>query len=134
MANEQNLKPYTKGDPRASAGGKKGGPISGQVRRRKANLAKTMADLLANKTVTIDGETISYETAICLSMMKEALGGNATAARFVADVVDQAIKSKEITAKIEKLKAETDILKQQKETGISSDKVVIIDDIRNETE
>ena len=94
-----------------------------------------MNDLLANRKIDFNGEEMTYEAAICITMVKEALEGNVAAARFVSDAVDNALKTKEVQAKIKKLEAETQILKQQQGTGISSDKVVIIDDIgNNETE
>ena len=129
MANEQNLKPYTKGDPRASENGKKGQPKSVVSRKRNANIAKTMSNLIANGVMTMDGKEMTYEEAICLTIVEKALSGNVPAARLVADVVDNALKSKEITAKIAKLKAETQLLKQQLEPDAGAGRVVIIDDI-----
>lgn len=129
--NEQNLRPYTKGDPRASIQGRKGQAASVKSRRRNANIAKTMSNLIANKTMILDGEEMTYEAAICITMVKEALAGNVAAAKFVADAVDNALKSKEVKAKIKKLEAEAKVLEAQQESGIAGiGRVVIVDDIR----
>lgn len=133
-ANIQNLKSYTKGDPRASENGKKGAPRAAAARKRNANIAKTMNDLIANRTVTLDGEEITYEVALCLTMVREALSGNVAAAKFVQDAVEGALRSKEVQAKIAKLQAETEALKSQQEDNSQKESVVIIDDIGNQTE
>lgn len=95
MANEKNLIRLSPSEAREY--GKMGGKKSGEVRRRKANFRKTLNMLL---TAEIDsdeygpilealGVDSTLESAMLMSMIKEALEGNVKAAYFVAQYAGQ---------------------------------------------
>lgn len=108
MANEQNLIPFTCEQSREEAerNGRKGGIESGKARRRKRSL-KEAADLFLslpvnddktyNKMVIagIDPEDIDYQMAVVVGTTVEAMGGNAQAAKLLADIVGKDDEAKD---------------------------------------
>ena len=108
MANEQNLIPLGSGQrseeeerEMRSRGGKK----SGETRRKKTAMKK-MANLLLNMPVSeeayptiintlqkmgFEDEMITNQTAMLVSMWREAMDGNVRAAEFMRDVYKRQI-------------------------------------------
>ena len=129
----KNLRPATSETARER--GKKGGIASGIARRRKANLKKTMQLLLTSKgSVTIDGEDVTYEEALCLAMVNEALGNgrnNVAAFNAIRQVMTSEEDAAERKARIQKLKAETAEIERraQAEEEEAEARVVIVDDV-----
>ena len=129
----KNLRPPTSETARER--GKKGGIASGIARRRRANLKKTMQMLLTSKgSVTIDGEDVTYEEALCLAMVSEALGNgrnNVAAFNAIRQVMSSEEDAAERKARIQKLKAETAEIERraQAEEEEAEARVVIVDDI-----
>ncbi|MBR2259719.1 MAG: hypothetical protein IJ899_20750 [Blautia sp.] len=120
MGGEQNLKHFT--SKTASEAGKK----SGVSRRRKADLRKAMNDILTGKTVKVNGVAITYEEALCIRMVQEALeNGNVGAYRAIMDTIGQTAKSdadiREQKARIRKLEAEAEAAKKISEAGVETE-------------
>lgn len=91
LANEQNLRPFTSDQDREEAkkNGQKGGVASGEARRRKADLRKTLETLLQGKNA--EGKT--YEEQVALGLMLNAInskkGGNPKAYEVIAKMLGQ---------------------------------------------
>lgn len=91
LANEQNLRPFTSDQDREEAkkNGQKGGVASGEARRRKADLRKTLETLLQGK----DAEGKTYEEQVALGLMLNAIngkkGGNPKAYEVIAKMLGQ---------------------------------------------
>lgn len=106
MANEENLK---KGEPyRFRAGEKqvkiarKGGVASGEARRRKKAMrdtAKMMMDMTIPdslkqlktklKAMGVDEEDITYQAAVMVGVINQAIKGNTRAASFLRDTMGE---------------------------------------------
>ena len=106
MANEENLK---KGEPyRFQAGEKqaeiarKGGIASGEARRRKKAMrdtAKMMMDMTIPdslkqlkaklKAMGVDEEDITYQAAVMVGVINQAIKGNTRAASFLRDTMGE---------------------------------------------
>lgn len=133
MANIQNLKPFNSETAREA--GRKGGRASGAVRARKANLRKAMQALLTSRGPTIDGIDCTYEEALVLSMVNEALTegskNNVAAFNAIMQVLKSEEEAQERKARIQKLKAETEEIKRraQADEAAAEAPVVIVDDI-----
>lgn len=130
-----NLRPKPFTSETAREAGRKGGIASGIAKRRKANLRKAMQMLLTSRGPTIEGETVTYEEAIVLAMVNEALTGgsknNVAAFNAIMQVLKSEEEAQERRARIQKLKAETDEIKQRvkAEEEAAGTQVVIVDDI-----
>ena len=137
MANEQNLRPFTKENAKERA--RAGGIASVKARRRKANLRKAMHDLLTSPGPTLEGVQITYEEALALAMVNEALGGgknNVSAYNAIMATLKLDREDAERRARVAKMKAEIEEIKRRMNTatGGGDAPVVIIDDIPDEGE
>lgn len=140
MADERNYsesyKKHTiKTSEQARELGRKGGIAAGVTRRRKANLRKAMQALLTSTGPTIEGVEVTYEEALVLAMVNEALTArsknNVAAFNAIVQILKSEAEEMERKARIGKLKAETDEIRRRSEaeTGSTGAQVVIIDDI-----
>lgn len=96
MANEKNLKPFSSDQSReeAAKNGKKGGIASGESKRRKKALKKTIESVLnldvdeATKGILeklgVDPNDQSIQTAIVVGQALKAMRGDTKAADFIA--------------------------------------------------
>ena len=78
--NEENLKPFKKGEQRQRELGKKGGIASGEAKRERKTLKEELLLLLAN------GDT---QEKISLSLIQQALEGNTKAFEIIRDTVGE---------------------------------------------
>ena len=90
MANEQNLIPNSARSPQELREmTRKGGIASGEARRKKADLRKTLEALMQGK----DAEGKTYEENIALGLMLNAIdskkGGNPKAYEVIAKMLGQ---------------------------------------------
>lgn len=124
MAGYDNIKDYgfdkrTAGEQREIA--KKGGRASGEVRRRKADFRKTLNMLL---TMKIDDPNITpvlealgidstFESAVNMAMIREAMMGNVKAYEAIAKYVGQTDKPAE---DIRNKEADTELKKARKQS------------------
>lgn len=136
MANEQNLRP-ARTKEEASERGRKGAIASAKARRRKANLRKAMHDLLTSPGPTLEGVEITYEEALALAMVNEALGGgknNVAAYNAIMQTLKLDREDAERRARVAKIKAEVEEIKRRMDdrTGGGEAPVVIIDDVPDE--
>lgn len=136
MANEHNLRPFRTSEE-AAAAGRKGGPASAKARRRKANLRKAMHDLLTSPGPTLEGQQITYEEALALAMVNEALGGgknNVAAYNAIMATLKLDREEAERRARVAKIKAEIEDIKRRMDTATGGGEapVVIIDDVPDE--
>lgn len=110
MANEQNLKPV-RTTSEARELGRRGGVASGEARRRKADLRRTLEALLQGKAP--NGTT--YEENIALGLMQNAIdskgGGNPKAFEVIAKMIGQY----DDTTQVEIPKLEIEIVDNEKE-------------------
>ena len=83
MANEQNLVPLS--TEKAREIGKKGGIASGQARREKATMKKTLEMLLETKSK--NGKT--YKELATLGLLKGAINGNSQNYRTIMEVLGE---------------------------------------------
>lgn len=106
-----------------------GGKASGEARRRKANFKKTLNMLL---TAEIDNPEITpilealgidstFESAINMAMIKEAMTGNVKAYEAIAKHSGQIAESEARTAKLE---AEVEKLKRENSDANDNDQVM----------
>lgn len=131
----ENLKPMT--PEIAAERGRKGGPAAAAARRRKANLRKAMHDLLTSPGPTLEGVQITYEEALALAMVNEALGGgknNVSAYNAIMATLKLDREDAERRARVEKMKAEIQEIKRRMDTATGGGEapVVIIDDVPDE--
>lgn len=96
----ENLIPANKrSKEEASANGRKGGIISGEVRRAKKTM-REMLEILMEQTVERDGKQVTRNEVMMAKMIERAMGGNIKAAEFVRDTSgqkpDQVVAVKEI--------------------------------------
>ena len=78
--NEENLKPFVKGEQRQKDLGKLGGIASGEARRVRKTLKEELLILLEQ------GDT---QEKISLSMIQEALKGNTKAFEIIRDTIGE---------------------------------------------
>ena len=78
--NEENLKPFVKGEQRQKDLGKMGGIASGEARRERKTLKEELLLLLSN------GDT---QEKISLSLIQQALDGNTKAFEIIRDTVGE---------------------------------------------
>ena len=136
MAGIDNLRPFQTSEA-AAAAGRKGGAASAASKRRKANLRKAMHDLLTSPGPTLEGEQITYEEALALAMVNEALGGgknNVSAYNAIMATLKLDREEAERRARVAKIKAEIEDIKRRMDTATGSGEapVVIIDDVPDE--
>lgn len=108
MANEQNLRP---GEYKLSLEeAKKGGIRSGEVRKEKATMRKTLEMLLEEKSV----KGVKYKDLVTLGLIKGAVKGNAQNYKTIVEMLgelqvtnnEQPLLKIEIVDNEEKLKEE----------------------------
>jgi len=136
VAGIDNLRPFQTSEA-AAAAGRKGGAASAASKRRKANLRKAMHDLLTSPGPTLEGEQITYEEALALAMVNEALGGgknNVSAYNAIMATLKLDREEAERRARVAKIKAEIEDIKRRMDTATGSGEapVVIIDDVPDE--
>ena len=78
--NEENLKPFVKGEQRQKDLGKMGGIASGEARRRKRTLKEELIMLL---------ETDDNNNKISLAVLKRALDGDIQAFTTIRDTIGE---------------------------------------------
>lgn len=106
-----------------------GGKASGEARRRKANLRKSL-NILLTAGIEIDGMSdflrgcgadSTYESVINMAMIQKAMNGNVKAYEAIRDTVGQTLKSEldieEQLAKIVHLKAQADALQPDRDSN-----------------
>lgn len=105
LANEENLKPI-RSEKEARELGKKGGIASGEARRQKADLRKTLETLMQGK----DAEGKTYEENIALGLMLNAIdgkkGGNPKAYEVIARMLGQYDNKEDENSQTPRLKIE----------------------------
>lgn len=140
MANEQNLIPLgsgTRSEKEEREMRSRGGKKSGETRRKKMAMKK-MANILLNMPVSeeayptvigtlqkmgFDDDMITNQTAMLVSMWREAMDGNVRAAEFMRDTAGQ---------KQENIQAEKEFeYKKERDAGISQE-IEDLDDIEEE--
>lgn len=82
--NEENLKPFIKGEQRQKELGKLGGIASGEAKREKKLLKELLEDALSKGNET-DNEYIN----ITLALIREANKGNVKAYEVIRDTLGQ---------------------------------------------
>ena len=135
MANEQNLRAFTKDE--AKEYGRAGGIAAAKSKRRRANLRKAMHDLLTSPGPTLEGVQITYEEALAMAMVNEALGGgknNVAAYNAIMATLKLDREEAERRARVAKIKAEIEDIKRRMDTATGGGEapVVIIDDVPDE--
>lgn len=99
--NEKNLIPFSeRSESEARESGRKGGKISGEVRRRKRNLKAAMKSLLALPVqdinrwnaiseLGVDPDDIDNQTAIACALMARALKGDVSAFKEIRSLIGE---------------------------------------------
>lgn len=92
MANEQNLIPFTSDQDREEAkkNGKKGGIRSGEVRREKATMKKTL-EMLLDVIPKIEGnkDNNTWKELATLGLIKGAVQGNSANYRTIMETIGE---------------------------------------------
>lgn len=127
MANEENLK--GKGfDSRSTSElreiAQKGGRASGEARRRKADLRRTLNALLTAKVDNPDlaplleglGLENTLESAVTAALIKKAMTGNVKAFEAIRDTIGQTTKS-DLDIEEQKIKIDRDKRARDQEVG-----------------
>lgn len=127
MANEENLK--GKGfDSRSTSElreiAQKGGRASGEARRRKADLRRTLNALLTAKvdnpelTPLLEGLGLenTLESAVTAALIKNAMTGNVKAFEAIRDTIGQTTKS-DLDIEEQKIKIDRDKRARDQEVG-----------------
>lgn len=129
MANEKNLKPFSSDQSReeAAKNGKKGGIASGESKRRKKALKKTIESVLnldvdaATKGILeqlgVDPSDQSIQTAIVVGQALKAMRGDTKAADFIAKYMGGDPK---LDIEKERLKLERERLRILEERGAAA--------------
>lgn len=103
MTNTKNLIPVTKRTRQEQiAISRKGGKVSGEARRKKAHLRKTLDELL---TMDVSDERLKQkleemglhadnQTLLCVIMLEKAIKGNVRAAEWIANIIGAYKKDK----------------------------------------
>lgn len=99
--NEKNLIPFSeRSESEARESGRKGGKISGEVRRRKRNLKTAMKSVLAMpvsdidrwnaiSALGVDPADIDNQTAIVCALMSKALAGDVAAFKEIRSLLGE---------------------------------------------
>lgn len=127
MANEENLK--GKGfDSRSTSElreiAQRGGRASGEARRRKADLRRTLNALLTAKVDNpelaplLEGLGLEYtlESAVTAALIKKAMTGNVKAFEAIRDTIGQTTKS-DLDIEEQKIKIDRDRRARDQEVG-----------------
>lgn len=126
MANEKNLKPFSSDQSReeAAKNGKKGGIASGESKRRKKALKKTIESVLnldvdaatraALEKLGVDPNDQSIQTAIVVGQALKAMRGDTKAAEFIAKYAGG---DPRLEIERERLKLEKERIRLQAEQG-----------------
>lgn len=145
MANEGNLRVPTSEEAREY--GRRGGIASGKVRKRKANMKKTLEALLVSKVsnpqlsrVLQDmGFEDNYESALLLVAMQKALKGSSRHMELISKIVNSegakdTLDKKEQKARIKSLELENKRKAQALDEagGGADESILIVDDIPND--
>lgn len=145
MANEGNLRVPTSEEAREY--GRRGGIASGKVRKRKANMKKTLEALLVSKVsnpqlsrVLQDmGFEDDYESALLLVAMQKALKGSSRHMELISKIVNSegakdTLDKREQKARIKSLELENKRKAQalDESGGGADESILIIDDIPND--
>jgi len=103
VANEKNLKPFTKEN--AAEMGRRGGPIAAKAKHRNKNLRETAAMIaslplnnvgqrkISRMLCDVDPDDRDMMTALVAGQFQAAINGDSKAARFVQELCDAAGKS-----------------------------------------
>jgi len=139
MANEENLIPNEERTPEELREmTRKGGIASGKARRKKADLKKAMNAILtaeisdANLVSELEslGVENTYETAVMLSLVKEALKGNVAAAGQIVKLTGANKDRYDISEQRERTKLLKNQNKEVDGTMAGSAKSAFDDDIK----
>ena len=140
MANEQNLKPFGSGHRSESEERdmrSKGGKKSGETRRKKMAM-KNAANLLLNMPISeeayptiiqtlqkmgFEDDLLTNQTAMLVSMWREAMEGNVRAAEFMRDTAGQNAQTIQQKKEFE--------YKKERDAGISQE-IEDLDEIEEE--
>lgn len=140
MANEQNLIPFGSGNRSESeerAMRSKGGKKSGETRRKKTAMKKA-ANILLNMPISeeayptiiqtlqkmgFDDDMLTNQTAMLVSMWREAMEGNVRAAEFMRDTAGQNVQNIQQKKEFE--------YKKERDAGISQE-IEDLDEIEEE--
>lgn len=107
MANEQNLRPPFGQRPREEtvAAGRKGGIKSGESKRRKKSLKEAAEKIMqmeppekvvdSLRRAGFGDEETTYQMAMMLGQIQEAIKGNTRAANFIANIMGELNAPKE---------------------------------------
>lgn len=129
MANEKNLKPFSSDQSReeAAKNGKKGGIASGESKRRKKALKKTIEAVLsldvdpqtrvALEQLGVDPNDQSVQTAIVVGQALKAMRGDTKAAEFIAKYMGG---DPRLEVEKERLKLERERLRLQEQRGVDA--------------
>lgn len=136
MANEQNLKPYKKGElssEEAKKRGRKGGLASVEARREKKSLRSTIETLLEYRPtekeleymrdhgIDVDDDA-TYRTAVAFAIINKAVKGNTRAFEMLRDTIGEKPTEKvEVTKPTSETVAEMEEFFERKATGNTSD-------------
>ncbi|AGK70691.1 phage protein [Streptococcus cristatus] len=103
MTNTKNLIPVTKRTRQEQiAISRKGGKVSGEARRKKAHLRKTLDELLImdvsderlKQKLEEMGLHADNQTLLCVIMLEKAIKGNVRAAEWIANIIGAYKKDK----------------------------------------
>jgi hypothetical protein len=109
VAREDNLIPFTSDQSREEAvkNGRKGGIASGEARRKKKSMRQSLEEILQMQIMDpkmvkqmeamgFSKDDITYQTAVNVARIKQALAGNVKAIDSVDEMLDEGIKSKQL--------------------------------------
>lgn len=85
MAREDNLTPYKPGEDRAVENGRKGGIASGETRKERATMKKTLEMLLDQK----NNKGKTYRDLTTLGLIKGAIDGKAENYRIILNLLGE---------------------------------------------
>ena len=114
--NEKNLIPFSeRSESEARESGRKGGKISGEVRRRKRNLKAAMKSLLALPVqdinqwnaiseMGVDSADIDNQTAIACALMSKAMAGDVAAFKEIRSLLGEDNDAERVKLRKQELK------------------------------
>ena len=92
MANEQNLKPFVKGElssEEAARRGRNGGKKSGEARRKRKAFAEAFDTLLERNFTDHNGNQLQGVEAIAAKVFQQAMNGDLKAIQIIRDTVGE---------------------------------------------
>lgn len=92
MANEQNLKPFVKGEissEEAARRGRNGGKKSGETRRRRKAFSEAFNLLLEREFTDHNGTSMQGVEIIAAKVFRQAMDGDMKAVQFLRDTVGE---------------------------------------------